>query len=943
MAEKIEFKTLRSAAQSVEILLGGFTTTVPNAAAHVDFGSEDLHLARIMREHIYVIREVSFAEICLARLPAGAIIPANSDFSLFVDDWPIDEQHPVYFPEDADFVRSLNNNTGPTVDISTEAVLVGRYGIETWGHWLGELLPRAVLAEAAYPGRFAFLLPRQMRDELSGRYWPAILQSLAAYNIHEDRIIPLDLALNYRFSDLFGITPVWSDELIHPGVTDLMRSSLPLDLDAVSFPRLAVSRLPGFRRTLDNQAEIETLLDANGFASLAVGEMNFLQQVALFRGAEIIFAVLGSDLANLIYAREGVKVITVAPDAWGDRFFYALILDRKGQQTDLRGPATLLDESVDDHPPLTFYVDTQKIAHAIGLFTGREAALATGVSEAPNPQIDDRVFEVFRENLEGRVAWAARNGAQFLQVMVPDRAAIIPQALPPLEPPRLGELLLAWTDDLADHLLDPIVALADHKELALSPLDTYLRDYGAILLAAMIAERVTGDDQTEFFDELTGYIELRAMISGDLEPIAVPDDRLNCGAPGPCFSSEGIDAGDIDLRFNGRPIRKERLVVCGDSFGRQVAGMLHYWFQEVLFFRSDYCHLEIADLCRPDVLLFISSERVLEEAASDALRPNFVFSALRHAQSQPVSPDFLEALNAALSFPRAPYTGFIDRLRSLSGGYPFKLGSSAGRGTLKQFDSVALADWPEELGRVRALEQAEIAAMRRPTFVEDLSGEDFQTVIDREQVIHGSDLIHREDVLLFGQNHLVIPEGLWSCESNSEKRRLLDLARSSDYEAMFPGAKPIIDATQAEIILRTSHFQAGQVERIDIPVFLATPSEPAARSRWITNVLPKIAHFRNYGARRKFLCVAREPWQRQFLSAFGIDDGEILEHDPGRTYLCRDVMTVAYSDVDMTVSSDERLIFADFAVKHSKSPERNRRLFVSGIFVARCGQTRARA
>ena len=57
-----------------------------------------------------------------------------------------------------------------------------------------------------------------------------------------------------------------------------------------------------------------------------------------------MFAVLGSDLTNLLYAPEGVRVLAAAPADFGDRFFYALVQLCRGQLLDLRGPVTDVDE-----------------------------------------------------------------------------------------------------------------------------------------------------------------------------------------------------------------------------------------------------------------------------------------------------------------------------------------------------------------------------------------------------------------------------------------------------------------------------------------------------------------------------------------------------------------------------------------------------------------------
>jgi len=65
-----------------------------------------------------------------------------------------------------------------------------------------------------------------------------------------------------------------------------------------------------------------------------------------------------------------VKVITVAPDQYGDNFFYALILDRAGFLIDLRGPATQLVEGRPDGWPDAFRVELEDVRKAVDLFDG---------------------------------------------------------------------------------------------------------------------------------------------------------------------------------------------------------------------------------------------------------------------------------------------------------------------------------------------------------------------------------------------------------------------------------------------------------------------------------------------------------------------------------------------------------------------------------------------
>lgn len=313
-------------------------------------------------------REASLDGIHLAELPPGAMLLGGEHHILTYGLLPIEEQYPTYLPKIVKTVAWYTTQHQPVESVEVEALLLARYGISTWGHWLGELLPKAVLAETVHPGRFYFVLPSPASLGGGQPVDPTerILESLAAYGIDAGRIITVKPDRNYRFEKLFGVTPVWSDHLLHPAIGHIMRSRLQGSRAGTRQRRIAVDRNSAFGRVLENSAEIDGVLRGAGFTFLSNGCMAFREQVAAIAGAEVVFGVLGSDLANLIFAPTGVRVVSVAPHVFGDRFFYALILDRAGELIDLRGPITRLNDAVAHRS--TFTIDKREVEKALSLF-----------------------------------------------------------------------------------------------------------------------------------------------------------------------------------------------------------------------------------------------------------------------------------------------------------------------------------------------------------------------------------------------------------------------------------------------------------------------------------------------------------------------------------------------------------------------------------------------
>ena len=79
------------------------------------------------------------------RMPAGAVLHGGGEFLLSADGALLREQIAPYLETNPARVAELVGTTRPIVDYAEECLLLARFGLYTWGHWLGELLPKAVL------------------------------------------------------------------------------------------------------------------------------------------------------------------------------------------------------------------------------------------------------------------------------------------------------------------------------------------------------------------------------------------------------------------------------------------------------------------------------------------------------------------------------------------------------------------------------------------------------------------------------------------------------------------------------------------------------------------------------------------------------------------------------------------------------------------------------
>jgi tetratricopeptide (TPR) repeat protein len=331
-------------------------------------------------ENLYVEKKRWVPAVSLCRLPANArlAVPNGEEFVAIVGATLVAEQ----FRRDWND-RSLGDALAAcTRDgiIDEPAVLIGRYGIRTWGHWLGELLPKVVAVEARWPGRFRFIVPDRFTYDPVHK---TAMDSLAYYGIGKERLILVPPQMMYACSNLYVVTSTWSAErMLHPDVAALMRERGPRDREpAPGWLKVALLRRSTRTRNVRNIAAVEEILVARGFTIVDIEQLNFRQQVDLFKNASAVVCVLGSGLSGMIYAPRGVQVLTLAPGEWGDLFFYSMIQDREAVFADIRGRTIATDR--DGAAISGFTVPTE------ALLAGLDAIGA--VSGAAAPDVGDTV------------------------------------------------------------------------------------------------------------------------------------------------------------------------------------------------------------------------------------------------------------------------------------------------------------------------------------------------------------------------------------------------------------------------------------------------------------------------------------------------------------------------------------------------------------------------
>ncbi len=536
-------------------------------------------------------------------------------------------------------------------------------------------------------------------------------------------------------------------------------------------------------------------------------------------------------------------------------------------------------------------------------------------------QISEQSLARFRSNIVGRQDWARCRGIPYVHLVFPDKQTVVPEMWPYETCRSLGQLYLEHFANDRLPILFPVELIQAYRWSALSKVDTHVTAAGSIIVAAALVARIEGEPQDALRDRLLAAADSKKWRAGDLgskfsPPIVANEGFFSELPPGTCLTNgiEGGNNGLTDLRFNPDAVYRKRCVVFGDSFGRDICLFLQYWYAEVFFFRSGFFHTEVAELCDPDVLVTENVERYLDACVDDGERT--LYFMFPHLKGLPYAPP--------ISFARK----FSDILTGVGG---LRQSGAAAAVVPQGLSSAILRD--------DEIEAPRLVPRTMPAFVIDQSKSGISLELPPLQDIHGSHLVEREKVLLFGPSIQVF-DGTWSCETRAYGQQYIDMTASAGYGSIFPGPKPKVIAKGQD---RTFDFTGvAEIKELSAPLFLATPLEPTNWGRWISTVIPKITQFRQYGCGRKLLCIAALPWQRRLLRRLGVQDHEVVEHDVGYTYRCRNLATVEYNVTNMTVSTMERDIFSRLREQCMKnvgdsasSPRRGGDIFISRLTTSR--------
>ena len=198
---------------------------------------------------------------------------------------------------------------GMPAAVEEECLWLGGPSPANYYHWVIDTLPRLLAfrsCERLWQGHRLLVCP-----ERTGY----MAESLALLGVDAEQLLPVAGPTWLR--SVYAVSNLSTYGHVHPVAFAALRAALlPLVEDAAPTRRILVLRGDATRRRLLNEGEVAAWAAARGFEAVSLTGMGFLDQVRLFRQAQIVLGAHGAGLTNMVWAHPGRSaLIELAPDA----------------------------------------------------------------------------------------------------------------------------------------------------------------------------------------------------------------------------------------------------------------------------------------------------------------------------------------------------------------------------------------------------------------------------------------------------------------------------------------------------------------------------------------------------------------------------------------------------------------------------------------------------
>ncbi len=190
----------------------------------------------------------------------------------------------------------------PKQRIDGRVAVVNKQFCHNFYHWLTEVLPRLETLRRAGITADYYLVEclTQFQQDV-----------LAALGIERNQLIQPHCRLLLEAEQL--IVPSFPTPTCLREFRKLLSNRLGVKSRSGTLRRIFITRRKTGTRTIVNEIELENLLRLHRFETHSMEEYTLAKQAQLIHEAEVIVAVHGAGLANLLFARPETRVIEIVP------------------------------------------------------------------------------------------------------------------------------------------------------------------------------------------------------------------------------------------------------------------------------------------------------------------------------------------------------------------------------------------------------------------------------------------------------------------------------------------------------------------------------------------------------------------------------------------------------------------------------------------------------
>ncbi|WP_122928461.1 glycosyltransferase family 61 protein [Sphingobium sp. LF-16] len=219
---------------------------------------------------------------------------------------------------------------------------IGSAGSFNYGHWLVDDLPRAkawIELNAKHGINSVVLLPSH------GEKMNDIRMSSLKCLINKDICVEfVDIEDRIKIKNLYFATPVsFHPRIKNPASINFIREkacALYSDHGFEAKKRLFVARRPPNSRSIINFDEVWNFLKLRGFEMVEPEKLDFVDQVKIFREAEIVVGQMGAAMTGTMFCQPATPVIYLAPIGWAEPFYLDLATVGGQHYNILAGPTS---------------------------------------------------------------------------------------------------------------------------------------------------------------------------------------------------------------------------------------------------------------------------------------------------------------------------------------------------------------------------------------------------------------------------------------------------------------------------------------------------------------------------------------------------------------------------------------------------------------------------